>query len=111
MRRLAAEFAIIFAGILLQDMAGAAAAATPWLVDNQFQALQNSGHVRLLRKIQPDMGLARNEAAVATAKWYALARIKENLQTALEELSQWDRSPTSVEEDLARCGEAFSMPR
>lgn len=171
---------------LLQDMAGGAAAATPWLVDNQFQALQNSGHVRLLRKIQPDMGLAgvyegpqvlfsqveriqgaypvvvneiipaqmqaefsqlsgytrskdapplvddadlthaienirarrtellglaRNEAAVATAKWYALARIKENLQTALEKLSQWDRSPTSVEEDLARCGEAPSMPR
>lgn len=165
---------------LLQAVARSSAAATPWLVDNQFQALQNSGHVRLLRKLRPDLGLAgtyegpqvlfsqieriqgaypvvvneiipaqlqagfsqlsgyapskdapvladdedldhaiasmrarraellslaRNEAAVATAKWYALARIKLNFQKALEALAQWDRSPTSVEEDLARCAD------
>lgn len=163
---------------LLHAFARGTAGSRPWLVDNQFQALQNSGNVRLVRKLQPDLdlattyggfevmfsqverfqgdypivvnelipaqlqaefsqlsgyvpgavaptiaddddltraidrirarriellGLARNEAAVATAKWYALARLKQQLQGALESLAQWDRSPTSVAEDLVDC--------
>ena len=163
---------------LLQAFARSTAGARPWLVDNQFQALQNSGNVRFVRKLQPDLNLAslyggpavlfsqvdriqgtypvvvnelipaqlqgrfsqlsgyvdgevapafaddddltrvieavrarrvellalaRNEAAVATAKWYAFTRIKRDLEDVLESLSQWDRSPTSVAEDLANC--------
>lgn len=49
------------------------------------------------------LALARNEAAVATAKWYALARIKRDLEKVLESLAQWYRSPTSVAEDLVDC--------
>ena len=49
------------------------------------------------------LALAGNEAAVATAKWYALARIKLNTEETLESLAQWDRSPTSVAEDLVAC--------
>ena len=163
---------------LLQAFARSASGARPWLVDNQFQALQNSGNVRLVRKLQPSLnlaglyegpdvlfaqidriqgdypavvnqlipaqlqsrfsplssyangvvapalvddddlsrsidgirarrvellGLARNEAAVATAKWYALERIKQDLQDVLESLAQWDRSPTSIAEELVEC--------
>jgi hypothetical protein len=163
---------------LLQAFAVSTSDAKPWLVDNQFQALQNSGHVRLVSKLQPDLelagtyrgpevlfsqvdriqgaypivvnelipaqlqpelsqlagyarnrdappladeqnlqraiegirarrvellGLARNEAAVATAKWYALSRIQSNLREALESLAPWDRSTTSIEEDRVAC--------
>jgi len=163
---------------LLQAFARSTAGARPWLVDNQFHALQNSGNVRLVRKLQPDLnlaglyggpavlfsqidriqgaypvvvnelipaqlqvrfsqlsgyardrkapalvddddlprtvegirarraellGLARNEAAVATAKWYALARIRQDLEEVLVSLAQWDRSPTSVAEELVDC--------
>jgi hypothetical protein len=170
---------------LLQAFARSTAAARPWLVDNQFQALQNSGNVRLVRKLQPDLnlaglyggpavlfsqidriqgpypvvvnelvpaqlqarfsqlsgyvrgdvapalvddddlpraiegirarrvellGLARNEAAVATAKWYALARIRNDLEDVLGSLAQWDRSPTSLAEELEECT-APRLPR
>lgn len=163
---------------LLQAFARSTAAAKPWLVDNQFQALQNSGRVRLVRKLEPDsnlaglyegtdvlfsqieriqgaypivvnglipaqlqaafsqlsgyaqstdappladnddlqhaigiirtrrielLGQARNEAAVATAWWYALSRIKRDLEAVLQSLAQWDRSPNSVAEDLVDC--------
>lgn len=163
---------------LLQAFARSTAGARPWLVDNQFQALQNSGNVRFVRKLQPELnlaglyggpavlfsqvdriqgtypvvvnelipaqlqgrfsqlsgyvvgevapivaddddltraiegirarrgellGLARNEAAVATAKWYALARIKRDLEDVLESLARWDRSPTSVADQLVEC--------
>lgn len=163
---------------LLQAFARSTAGVRPWLVDNQFQALQNSGNVRLVRKLQPDLalaglyggpevlfsqieriqgaypivvnelipaqlqsefsqlrgyvrdevaplvadsddlnraiegirarrgellGLARNEAAVATAKWYALARMKKDHEESLRLLAQWDRSPTSVAAELAEC--------
>lgn len=163
---------------LLQAFARSTAAATPWLVDNQFQALQNSGQVRLVRKLHPDLrlantyqgphvlfsqieriqgaypivvnelipaqlqaefsqlsgyaqskdaprmtdeddlrraiesirarrvelqGLARNEAAVATAKWYALMRVREELEGTLKSLARWDRSPTTVAEELVDC--------
>jgi len=163
---------------LLQAFARSTFAARPWLVDNQFQALQNSGNVRLVRKLQPDLNLAglyggpavlfsqieriqgtypivvnelipaqlqarfsmlsgyvrgevapalvddddllraiegirarrvelldlaRNEAAVATAKWYALERIRQDLEEVLGTLARWDRSPTSLEEQLAEC--------
>ena len=170
---------------LLQAFARSTAATRPWLVDNQFQALQNSGNVRLLRILQPDLdlaglyggpavlfsqveriqgaypvvvnelipaqfqvrfsqlsgyardevapaladdddlshaidgirarrvellGLARNEAAVATAKWYALARIRNDLEEVLGSLAQWDRSPTSLAEELVECT-APRLPR
>lgn len=36
--------------------------------------------------------LARNEAAVATAEWYALSRLKAQLEETLQELAQWDHS-------------------
>lgn len=164
---------------LLQAFARSSTAARPWLVDNQFQALQNSGDVRLVRKLQPDLtlaglyqgpdvlfsqieriqgaypvvvnelipaqlqrefsqlrgyaapdevaptvvdsddlnraidgirarrsellGLARNEAAVATAKWYALTRLKKDHEESLRLLARWDRSPTSVAQQLKEC--------
>jgi len=43
---------------LLQAFGCSTAGARPWLVDNQFQALQNSGNVRLVRRLQPDLNLA-----------------------------------------------------
>ena len=43
---------------LLHAFARSTAAAKPWLVDNQYQALQNSGNVRLLRKLQPELVLS-----------------------------------------------------
>jgi hypothetical protein len=43
---------------LLQAFARSTAAAKPWLTDNQYQALQNSGNVRLLRKLQPELTLS-----------------------------------------------------
>jgi hypothetical protein len=54
-------------------------------------------------------GLARNEAAVATGKWYALMRIRQDMESALSSLSRWDRSPTSLAEDLVDC--AWPRPR
>jgi hypothetical protein len=163
---------------LLHAFARSTSAARPWLVDNQYQALQNSGNVRLVRKLHPDLslsgvyegpdvlfsqveriqgnyavvvnelipaqlqsrfsqlrgytsgedapamvddtdlaqaveairarrsellGLARNEAAVATGRWYALTRISEDLSTTVQELARWDRSTTPLEQDLAEC--------
>jgi hypothetical protein len=163
---------------LLHAFARSTSSARPWLVDNQFQALQNSGNVRLLRKLQPDLalaaiyeapevlfsqderiqgrypvvvnelipaqlqsqfsqlkgyardatapamvddadltraveairarrvellGLARNEAAVATGRWYALTRIADELTKAVHELARWDRSTTPLEQDLEEC--------
>jgi hypothetical protein len=43
---------------LLQAFAHSTAASLPWLVDNQYQALQNSGDVRLVRKLQPTLALS-----------------------------------------------------
>jgi hypothetical protein len=163
---------------LLRDFARSTSAARPWLVDNQYQALQNSGNVRLIRKLQPDLGLAgvyeapdvlfsqderiqgafpivvnqlipaqmqskfsqlrgytrdaeapvlqddpelaraieairarrvellglaRNEAAVATGRWYALTRISQDLQEILQQLARWDTSTIPLDEQLAEC--------
>jgi hypothetical protein len=163
---------------LLYAFARSTAAAQPWLVDNQYQALQNSGNVRLVRKLQPELGLsslyeapdvllsqvqriqgpypvvvnelipaqlqsefsqlrgyargeqapalvddadlaraieairarrlellalARNEAAVTTGRWYALARISNDLHDTVQELARWDRDTTPLEEFLVEC--------
>ena len=163
---------------LLQAFARSTAAASPWLVDNQYQALQNSGNVRLVRKLQPEqvlsglyegpevlfsqveriqgrypvvinelipaqlqaefsqlsgyamgarapelvddadlaraieairarrpelLALARNEAAVATGRWYALTRLSNDLNSTVQELARWDRETTPLEEFLVEC--------
>jgi len=163
---------------LLHAFARSTSSARPWLVDNQYQALQNSGNVRLMRKLQPDLvlssvyegpdvlfsqderirgtypvvvnelipaqlqsefsqlkgyardaaapvmmddtdlakaveairarrvellGLARNEAAVTTGRWYALTRISEDLTVAIKELARWDRSTVSLQDQLTEC--------
>jgi hypothetical protein len=163
---------------LLHAFARSTAAAKPWLVDNQYQALQNSGNVRLLRKLQPDLvlsglyeapdvlfsqveriqgrypvvvnellpaqlqaefsqlsgyargerapalvddadltraveairarrldllALARGEAAVTTGRWYALARLSNDLHSTLQQLARWDRETTPLEEQLVEC--------
>jgi hypothetical protein len=163
---------------LLKAFARSTVAAQPWLVDNQYQALQNSGNVRLVRKLQPGLslsglyegpevlfsqderiqgaypivvnellpaqlqaqfnqlrsyargfeapvlvdetdltgaieairarrtellGLARNEAAVATGHWYALTRISNDLRATLKELERWDPSSVPLETELAEC--------
>jgi hypothetical protein len=163
---------------LLHALARSTSAARPWLVDNQYQALQNSGNVRLVHKLQPDLvlssvyegpevlfsqeqriqgpypvvvnellpaqlqsqfsqlrgyargaeapvlvddadlakavdavrarrvellGLARNEAAVAMGRWYALTRISDDLRATLEELERWDRSTMPLEKQLEEC--------
>ena len=163
---------------LLHAFARSTSSARPWLVENQYQALQNSGNVRLVRKLQPDLqfsslyespdvlfsqderirgpypivvnelipaqlqsefsqlkgyareakapvlvddadlagaveairarrvellGLARNEAAVTTGRWYALTRMSEDLQDAIKELARWDRSPVSLQDQLTEC--------
>lgn len=43
---------------LLHAFARSTSSARPWLVDNQYQAMQNSGNVRLVSKLQPDLSLA-----------------------------------------------------
>ncbi len=166
---------------LLHAFARSTSSARPWLVDNQYQALQNSGNVRLMRKLQPDLvlssvyegpdvlfsqderirgtypvvvnelipaqlqsefsqlkgyardatapiliddtdlakaveairarrvellGLARNEAAVTTGRWYALTRISEDLTAAIQELARWDRSTVSLKDQLTECTSA-----
>jgi hypothetical protein len=40
---------------LLHALARSGATGMPWLVDNQYQALQNSGNVRLVRKLHPTL--------------------------------------------------------
>lgn len=166
---------------LLHAFARSTSSARPWLVDNQYQALQNSGNVRLMRKLQPDLvlssiyespdvlfsqderirgaypvvvnelipaqlqsefsqlkgytrdakapvmaddtdltkaveairarrvellGLARNEAAVTTGRWYALTRMSEDLNAVIQELSPWDRATVSLKDQLAECTSA-----
>lgn len=160
-------------GELLHAFARSTAAATPWLNDNQFQALQNSGDLRLLRdqdlaveiagaysapevllsqvrRIQGNypavvnelipahlqvefsqlsgyvaprsrapaiaddvdlrraldairarrgelLRLARNEAAVATAQWYALTRMQRNFEAVLAQVERRDGSTNPPE--------------
>lgn len=43
---------------LLHAFARSTSSARPWLVDNQYQALQNSGNVRLVHKLQPNLVLS-----------------------------------------------------
>lgn len=163
---------------LLKAFARSTAASKPWLVDNQYQALQNSGNVRLLRKLQPDLvlsglyegpevlfsqveriqgpypvvinelipaqlqaefsqirgyamgenapalvddadlaraieairvrrpellALARNEAAVATGRWYALTRLSNDLDNTVQGLARWDQATTPLDEYLVEC--------
>lgn len=163
---------------LLQSLARSSSAAMPWLADNQYQALQNSGNARLVDELIPGLSLAstyegprvlfaqvariqgaypivvnelmpaqlqtgfsllrgyapgseapaleddaelgravdrirarriqlldlaRNEAAVATAQWYALERLRQNYQRDLETLRPWDKDTTPLEELLAEC--------
>jgi hypothetical protein len=42
---------------LLETVARSGGTSLPWLVDNQYQALQNSGNVRLVRKLHPTLEL------------------------------------------------------
>lgn len=163
---------------LLQAFARSTSSARPWLVDNQFQAMQNSGNVRLVNKLRPDLslaaiyespdvlfsqderirgsypvvinellpaqlqaefsqlrsyardaeapamvddtdltnaidairarrvellGLARNEAAVTTGRWYALARMSQDLTATVTNLASWDRSKVSLQDELTEC--------
>ncbi len=169
---------------LLHAFARSTSSARPWLVDNQYQALQNSGNVRLVRKLQPDLrfsgvyespdvlfsqderirgpypivvnelipaqlqsefsqlkgytrdakapvlvddvdltkavdalrarrvellGLARNEAAVTTGRWYALTRMSEDLQYAITKLARWDQSQVSLQDQLTECTTASNF--
>lgn len=43
---------------LLDAFADSTRRARPWLVDNQYQALQNSGDVRLVRRLLPDNAIS-----------------------------------------------------
>ena len=170
---------------LLQAFARSSAATIPWLVDNQYQALQNSGNARLVDKLQPGLrlagvyegrqvlfaqvdrlqgaypvvvhelmpaqlqpeisplhgyfsdatapaleddgnldraiervrgrriellDLARNEAAVTTAKWYALQRLKRDYEVNLAKLEPWDRDTTPLTELYATCKEGVGRP-
>jgi hypothetical protein len=40
---------------LLKAFANSGGTSLPWLVDNQYQALQNSGNVRLVRRLHPTL--------------------------------------------------------
>lgn len=40
---------------LLRTFASSGGTSLPWLVDNQYQALQNSGNVRLVRRLHPTL--------------------------------------------------------
>lgn len=163
---------------LLEAFALSSARSRPWLVDNQYQALQNSGNVRLVRRLKPDLqlaavyeapgvlfaqvdrlqgdypvivnelipaqlqqhdnalekyalgasapaftddadlhaaierirgrriellDLARNEAAVTTATWYVLIRVKAEMERLLAQLAAWDRSQQPVQDMLTEC--------
>lgn len=82
---------------LLQAFARSTAGARPWLVDNQFQALQNSGNVRFVCKLQLS-GYVDGEVAPAFADDDELACVIEGVRAARR-----DRSPTTVAEDLVDC--------
>ena len=41
----------------LKQFASSSGTSLPWLVDNQYQALQNSGNVRLVRRLRPTLRL------------------------------------------------------
>jgi hypothetical protein len=165
---------------LLEAFATSTLRSRPWIVDNQYQALQNSGNVRLVRRLLPDMplsglyeapsvlyyqvdrlqgdypvvvnelipaqlqqrtnilanyargahapaltddpdldraidairarrvellALARNEAAVATASWLVLWRMRSDHEEVLARLAPWDRSAQPVAEMLEECGQ------
>ena len=49
------------------------------------------------------LGLARNEAAVTTGRWYALTRMTKDLTATVQDLARWDRSTTPLEQYLAEC--------
>jgi len=49
------------------------------------------------------LDLARSEAAFATARWYELMRIKEDLEEMIIELAAWDRDPVPLAELLSSC--------
>lgn len=170
---------------LLHAFARSTSSARPWLVDNQYQAMQNSGNVRLVSKLQPELslaaiyespdvlfsqderirgnypvvvnelipaqlqsqfsqlrgyardanavvmvddidlsraidairarrvellGLARNEAAVTTGRWYALTRMSQDLNAAVTQLARWDQSTISLQEELAECTGSGAAP-
>jgi hypothetical protein len=170
---------------LLNAFSQSALSLRPWLVDHQYQALQNSGNVRLLRRLAPDLALAgiyegpevlfsqdermhgdypvlvqqlipaqlqsggsplktysqdavapvlvdnddlaqavaairarrvellasaRNEAAVATARWYALSRVAADLRATVEELAPWDQEAMPLDEQLEECRRPRSAP-
>lgn len=165
---------------LLRAFAASTIAVWPWLVNNQYQALQNSGNVRLVQKLQPTLTLsglyegpnvlfsqvqrmqgaypvvvnelmpaqlqaevnplrsyargggsttlrddpdlseaverirarheellqlARNEAAVGTAREFILLRIRGDIEDKLVELERWDNDPMPIPEYLERCAE------
>ena len=108
MKHLAAELITIVLGVLIalgvdgwrQDREELKV-ASEHLSDITEELRQN---LRLVRKLHPDLslrarrvellGLARNEAAATTGRWYALARISGDLTAAVQELARWDRSTT-----------------
>jgi hypothetical protein len=49
------------------------------------------------------LALARNEAAVATGRWYALARLSLDLRNTVQSLARWDQAETSLEDYLFEC--------
>jgi hypothetical protein len=56
------------------------------------------------------LALARGEAAVATGRWYALARISRDLHSTLQELAHWDRDTQPLEEYLEQCRTPRQQP-
>lgn len=56
------------------------------------------------------LDLARNEAAVTTAKWYALQRLKRDYEANLAKLEPWDRDGTPLTELYEACKEGVGRP-
>jgi len=78
--------------------------ATAPTIADPLTATEALAQIRLHRdELLP---LARGEATVCTATWYALERMKSDFQDVLEELRPWDTSPV----DLPRLQQQAQQP-
>ena len=86
-----------------------------YFADATAPALEDDGDlVRAVERIRGRrielLDLARNEAAVTTAKWYALQRLKRDYEVNLAKLEPWDRDTTPLTELYATCKEGVGRP-
>lgn len=112
----------------LGQFASSSGTSLPWLVDNQYQALQNSGNVRLVRRLHPtlrlgsiyeapDLLFSQAERIQGDYPKVVNELLPAQLQPQLNPLRGYARDPTIVapavadDPDLARAIEAIRARR